>query len=97
MVIIMGLIFQQRKHFKNRLPIGVVIVLFSCFPYVLGILGTVWQNFFRDNPCHGSECTWMTLTWFALITMPIGFLVLMLFLSIAIFDLYWLNKKPDSR
>jgi xanthine/uracil permease len=90
----LGLIINNRKHLLTRFPIWfALIVLFGLFPLLIGVVGGWITELSTGEPCHEGNCGWMVLPWLTLFTLPIGGVLLFVYMIIILIDIIGLLKE----
>lgn len=92
----MGTIIKKKNDFLTRFPIGLLVIIFIGFsPLIIGAVGSWMTEFFTGEACHEGNCGWMVLPWLTIITLPIGGVLLIIYLVIFLIDLFqfFKNKK----
>jgi hypothetical protein len=90
----LGLIIKNKSHFLTRFPLGlIVIVVIGLFPVILSSIGGWIQEMLTGHPCSEANCAWDMFTWFTMITIPVGGLLMLVYLALIIMDTVLLLKK----
>ena len=64
---------ERRRHYLTRAPVGLALSLFiGLSPWIIGVLGSWFTERLTGEPCHEGNCGWMVLPWFTFLTLPIG-------------------------
>jgi hypothetical protein len=78
----------------TRFPIWLALIIFSALsPIIIGFIGAWVTEIITNEPCHEGNCTWMVLPWLAMITLPIGGGILLIYLIIILIDTIRLLNK----
>lgn len=91
----MGVIIKNKKHYFTRFPLWLIaIIIVGVSPFVIGSLGGFLTEIITGEPCHEGNCFWGVIPWFGIfITLPIGSIVLLIYLIIIIIDSFKLLKE----
>ncbi len=90
----MGLIIKNKRHLRTRLiPWLLVIVFLAISPILIGVLGAWITELNTGETCHEGNCSWMVLPWFGMITIPIGGIILIIYIIIVIIDAVKLDQQ----
>jgi hypothetical protein len=96
----MGLIIKTKKHYLSKLPLFfLAILLFSFLPILIGMSGAWVTELVTGSSCHEGNCFWMALPWLEILTLPIGVLILIIFIVVILIDTFTLfksNKKHEK-
>lgn len=92
----MGLIIKNKRHFKTRLPIWILVIfVIGISPILIGLLGEILDS----GSCKSGDCIWTTFPYFTMFTLPVAFILFLVFLVIVVFDsirLYLSGSKVES-
>jgi xanthine/uracil permease len=90
----LGLIINNRKHLLTRFPLWfALIVIFGLSPLLIGVFGGWITELSTGEPCHEGNCGWMVLPWLTLFTLPIGGVILLVYMIIILIDTIGLLKE----
>ncbi|AXT20264.1 hypothetical protein D7030_03880 [Flavobacteriaceae bacterium AU392] len=80
------LVFKKQKDYW-KLPIGIIIIILAALaPLWIGMVGATITEFITGNQCNEGNCFWGVLPWLMMATIPIGAIILVVFLIIALID-----------
>jgi hypothetical protein len=86
-------IIRKRKDLLTRFPLGLVaIFIFSILPILVAMIGANISEAMTGEPCHEGNCFWGGIGWLFLITMPVGFILLVGFIIKCIVDFTRIEK-----
>ena len=91
------MILKEKKHLYTRFPLlclGIVLLAFS--PLIIGIIGANITERWTGEACHEGNCTWMVLPWLSMLTIPIGGIVLLIFLVVGVRDILEIRRKKKD-
>jgi len=89
----MGLIIKNKKQYYTRIPLGIVcLILFSLSPAIIGFGGAWITQLLTTHTVNEGNSAWLGFPWLTLFTIPIGFILLIMYLIIIIMDIVKLNK-----
>ncbi|WP_304232916.1 hypothetical protein [Jiulongibacter sediminis] len=89
----MGLIIKNKRHLMTRLPLWILVILLIGFsPAVIGLLGEILDS----ESCRSGDCIWTTVPYFSMFTVPVAFIILVVFLIIVIIDSIRLFKSKQG-
>ncbi len=93
----MALILKKKKHLKTRLVPWLLVIIFLAFsPLIIGIIGAWFTELSTGVSCHEGNCAWMVLPWLSIITIPIGGIILLIYIIIVVIDAVELNQKEQN-
>ncbi|MCH4551189.1 hypothetical protein [Aestuariibaculum lutulentum] len=83
----MPLIIKRKKHLLTRVPfLTFLIVFIGLAPVIIGLIGAWITELNTGEPCHEGNCSWMMLPWLGMFTIPVGFLLFIVFFVIVLID-----------
>lgn len=93
----MPILFHNKRHFLIRFPIGAAIAAFIGFlPFIVGFGGGKLKGLISGIPCTNDTCPWMVVSYVTIITLPVGGVLLGIWLIIAFIDgLQFVKKLLD--
>lgn len=91
----MSIIVKRKRHYLTRVPIGLFFIGFIALsPIIVGISMARISELTTGIPCNNEgNCAWLVLPWLGMITLPIGLLLLVVFLLIVFIDTLKLSKN----
>lgn len=90
----MALILKNKRHLKTRLFPWLLVILFLAFsPVIIGVIGAWYTEFSTGESCHEGNCAWMVLPWLGIFTIPIGGIILFVYIIIVIIDIVNFSQK----
>ncbi len=91
----MGIILKTKKHYLTRFPLWLSIIIFLALsPFIIGFIGAYLSELITNEPCHEGNCFWGVIPWLGIfITLPIGAIVLIIYIIIIIIDSFKLMKS----
>ncbi|AHM59297.1 hypothetical protein D770_05150 [Flammeovirgaceae bacterium 311] len=93
----MGIIIKNKKHYYTRFPIWLsLILLFLLSPVLIGFIGAWITELITSEPCHEGNCIWMVLPWLTIITLPVGGIILLIYVVIILLDTVKLMTKTTA-
>ncbi|GAA4290744.1 hypothetical protein [Aestuariibaculum suncheonense] len=83
----MPLIVKRKKHLLTRVPLLTFLIIFiGLAPVIIGMIGASFTEYTTGEPCHEGNCGWMVLPWLGMFTIPLGFLLFVVFFIIVVID-----------
>lgn len=80
-------VIRNKKDLLTRFPLGLVaILILSISPILISMIGANISEAITGEPCHEGNCFWGGIGWLFLITIPVGFIVLVIFLIKCVVD-----------
>lgn len=94
----MGLIIQSQHHAAVRILIGLPAIGFLAFsPIIISVIGANISESITGEPCHEGNCFWGAFGWLFLLSMPVAFLLFIVFVLIVAVDLRNLNQPKQPQ
>lgn len=93
----MGIIINKNKHYFTRFLLGLfIIVLVSLSPFIIGFVGAYFVELRTGEPCNEANCYWAVFPWFGMLTLPIGAILLIVYIIIVVVDTLHLKNGQDK-
>ena len=74
----------ERERDFYKIPLGIIIIVFfALFPIIFAMIGTYIEGLIKGIPIHGGNSDIGYYFLFAYITIPIGFVLLIIWLAIS--------------
>jgi hypothetical protein len=91
----LGIILKTKKHYLTRFPLWLSGIIFLALsPFIIGYIGAYFSELITNEPCHEGSCFWAVIPWLGIfVTLPIGAIVILIFLIIIIIDSFKLIKS----
>jgi len=74
----------------------VLIIFIGLSPWIIGVAGSWLTEWLTGQPCHKVNCGWMVLPWFTFLTLPIGGVLMALYLITIFSDTVKLIDRKRS-
>jgi peptidoglycan biosynthesis protein MviN/MurJ (putative lipid II flippase) len=87
-------IIKEKKDIFVRFPIGAVLVILAALsPMIIAMIGAWFTEMITGTPCHEGNCIWMVLPWLCLLTIPGGFVFLIVYLVMGFTEYARIRKR----
>ena len=87
-------IIKHKRYYFTWFPFWLFLILFfSLSPFIIGFAGSWVTELETGRPCNEGNCSWAAVPWLGLFTLPIGLLILAIYLFFVLLDTIQLFRK----
>ena len=92
----MKLIFVHKFKDFYKIILGIILLaLFAFSPIILALVGSYFEGIIRGEPVHEGNSVFMSFGWFFLITIPVGVILLIIWLVVSAYNILSFIKNKN--